>query len=377
MSRLIRVLALGIALVATSTALAGSGTSTVSGIWRKLPTAPLAIPQNQTSVWTGRQVIVFGRSPQTNPSGDVAEAYDPNAHSWKRLSPPKGPDFTYGYASVWTGTEMLAFGSFHSAAYNPATGRWRELRRPSTVPGGIFPGGIVVWTGREAIGWGGGCCGDAWSNGAAYNPTTGTYRNLPRSPLAGSQHPLGAWTGRELVLFVSRFDPDGKLYPADLARAAAYNPTTNAWRLIAPLPVTGARYQFYGAAVWDGREILVTGTGAKARSAFAYDPTTNHWRRLAPLPASRVGGTAVWTGKQLFVWGGQRPGATASLAGGLAYDPASDRWSTIPRAPLQPRSGSAVQWTGHELVVWGGAIPRRVGAPTYVRDGAAFEPAAQ
>ena len=42
MSRLIRVLVLGIALVAASTALAGSGSSTMSGLWRKLPTTKTA-----------------------------------------------------------------------------------------------------------------------------------------------------------------------------------------------------------------------------------------------------------------------------------------------------------------------------------------------
>jgi hypothetical protein len=47
--------------------------------------------------------------------------------------------------------------------------------------------------------------------------------------------------------------------PARLARAAAYNPVTNTWRRIAPLPAvrTGAN------AVWDGREVLIVGgTGA-------------------------------------------------------------------------------------------------------------------
>lgn len=380
MSRLTKTFVLVIALVIAPTAVAGSRASTVPGGWRKLPTAPFAIPQGQTSVWTGRQMIVFGRRPLTNPSVDVAEAYEPATSTWRRLSPPKGPDFTYGFASVWTGKEMLAFGSFHSVAYRPSTNAWRELHKPVPIPGGIFPGGIVVWTGREAIGWGGGCCGDAWSFGAAYHPTTDTYRNLPRSPLGGSQHPLGAWTGRELVLFVSGFDPDGKAYPARFARAAAYNPTMNTWRRIAPLPVSGMRYRFYGTAVWDGREILVTGTGPKSQSAFAYNPRTNRWRSLAPLPASRVGGAAVWTGKQLFVWGGQSSlGATASSLGdGVVYDPKADRWSTISRAPLRSRNGPAVQWTGHELIVWGGVIEMPVGTSTpakYVRDGAAFTPA--
>ena len=368
MSRLVKTFVLAFLLVAAPTAVAGSDAGSVRGSWDKLPAAPFAIPQSLTSVWTGREMIVLGRTPQMNPAVRVALAYDPTSRTWARLSPPtdSGTVDLTGVDAVWTGTEMLAFG-WNAVGYNPTTDTWREL--PKTLPGGI-----VLWTGREAIGWGGGCCGDAWSNGTAYNPKTNSYRNLPRSPLAASQGPLGAWTGRELVLFVSGWGPLDKPYPARLARAAAYNPTTNTWRRIAPLPGSDVRYGFRGTAVWNGREVLVVGTGAKARSAFAYNPRTNHWRRLAPLPAPRPGATAVWTGKQLFVWGGSNARGTAPLTDGVAYDPRTDRWSTIPRAPLRPRGGPAVQWTGRQLVVWGGGIPRNAGGPTFVRDGAAFTP---
>src|SRR6266516_31239 len=75
---------------------------------------------------------------------------------------------------------QLVFDSFHSVAYDPQTNSWKTLRKS-------VGGGLVVWTGREAIGWGGGCCGDAWGNGLAYNPATDTYRDLAPSPLARSQ----------------------------------------------------------------------------------------------------------------------------------------------------------------------------------------------
>ena len=323
-----------------------------------------------TSVWTGKQLIVFGRRPVMNPSVDVAEAYDPATDAWSRLSPPAGPGYVPGYKAVWTGKQMLVFGAFDSVAFTPVTNAWRELRKS-------VPGGIVVWTGREAIGWGGGCCGDAWSNGAAYNPATNKYRNLAHSPLAPEQRPIGAWTGRELVLFVSGLNPaDGKPWPARLAHAAAYNPATDTWRRIARLPGTGLR--FSGTAVWDGRELLVVGAGENAQSAYAYNPATNRWRRLAPLPSGRVGPSAVWTGKRLFVWGGQNLGASRNLNDGLAYNPRSDRWASIPRAPFRARGGSIVVWDGREMIVWGGEIGTPAGTnfpPKFPRDGAAFTPA--
>jgi hypothetical protein len=363
MNKLGRAFALSlIAAVVPAAALTAS--SPVPGAWHTLPAAPVAVEQNLTSVWTGRRLLVFGRTPATNPSVNVAAAYDPAAKAWTRLSPPAGPGYAPGYAAVWTGTEMLDFGPFGSVAFKPATNRWRTLRRS-------LPGGIVVWTGREAIGWGGGCCGDARSDGAAYDPATDTFHNLRRSPLAPSQRPVGAWTGRELLLFVSGYNPDGKRYSARFARAAAYNPASATWRRIAPLPEPG------GSALWDGNELLVVGGGAHSQSALAYNPTTNRWRRLASPPSGRVGAASVWTGKQLLLWGGENTRTSAVAPGGLAYDPRVNRWSTIPPGPLKAREGSAVAWTGHALIVWGGEIGTPLGtstAPKYPADGAVFTP---
>jgi len=368
MPRLSKLCAFASIVVLVPAAIAASGSGTVPGTWRKLRPAPLAVPQQTASVWTGRQLIVFGRRPITNPSIDVAEAYDPARDAWSRLSPPAAPRSSLGYRALWTGKEMLVFGAFHSVAFNPATRTWRTLRHS-------VPGGITVWTGREAIGWGGGCCGDAESNGAAYNPATDSFRKLARSPLAPSQGPLGVWNGHELMLFVSSFGPDGKRWPARLARAAAYRPLTNTWRRIAPLPVTGLR--FTGTAVWDGREVVVVASGANARSAFAYNPATNHWRRLASMPSARIGPTAVWTGTRLLLWGGQNLGATRYLRDGLAYDPLTNRWSSLPAAPLGLRSSPVVAWTGHALIVWGGEVGTPLGTttpPRFPRDGAVFTP---
>jgi len=338
------------------------------------------------SVWTGRQMLVFGRAQPKPPwSVDVAAAYNPAAGTWRRLAPFHGLKGNYEgrYWAVWTGKEMLVFGPADFQAFNPAANHWRRLPMNAAPPGGI-----VVWTGREMIGWGGGCCGDASSEGAAYNPVTNTRRKLARSPLAPEQRPIGAWTGRELVLFVSGIKPTTtKPWPAQLARAAAYNPATDTWRRIAPLPAVRTDAN----AVWDGREVLVVGgtgaprarTGERSPAAvgFAYNPVTNRWRRLPRMDAGRAGAAAVWTGKRLLIWGG----TTSTSSGvklmtpnqGLAYDPMANRWSPLPRAPLPGRLDPTVVWTGHAMIVWGGhrsATPAGTGSRVFA-DGAAFRPA--
>ena len=190
-----------------------------SGTWRRLPAAPIKADQLRTAVWTGKQMLVFGRHSITakdargNPyivkTVDVAAAYDPSRNAWQTLSPPAGVGYSPGYAAAWTGRQMLVWGPFDALSYDPATNIWRTLPRPPTNAGRL-----AVWTGKELVGWGGGCCGDAFKDGAAFNPVTNTWRKLAPSPLAGSQGPLGAWTGRELVIFVGNLDPDGKPWPA-------------------------------------------------------------------------------------------------------------------------------------------------------------------
>jgi hypothetical protein len=346
----------------------------VTGTWRGLPQAPIAAPDLRLSVWTGKEMIVFGRVDRHGPAGEllgstnVAAAYDPAANTWRRLAPPlSAPGYAGNWDAVWTGEEMLVWGDVNQA-FDPETDRWRRL--PSAPAG---RGGIVVWTGRELIEWGGGCCGDVSSDGAAFNPSTDSWRTIAVPPVAGQQEPVGAWTGRELVIFAGK-DPEG-----NAVGAAAYNPASDSWRRIASLPTPPA-----GAyAVWDGREVLVAGgttASALSTAGLAYDPATNRWRRLPPT-AGRAGAAAVWTGRRLLVWGGQTfPGATVTARHGLTYDPIGNRWSRLLESPLPARVDPTIVWTGRELIVWGGStISCRRNAPCDTRlhaDGAAFRPTA-
>ena len=290
----------------------------LAGTWQSLPAAPIASGSDTrvASVWTGREMFVFARAELTSPfSVNAAAAYNPTSGTWRKLAPPPGLEGNYEgtYAGVWTGKEVLVVGPTVRHAFNPVTNHWRRLSSAGS-------GGLVVWTGREMIGWGGGCCGDASATGTAYNPARHIWRTLARAPLGASQQPVGAWTGRELIVLVSGIDPQGKRYPASLARAAAYNPKTNTWRRIAPLPVplAGAK------AVWDGHELLVVGAGTKGRTTFVYRPATNRWLLRAPMPR-RVDGRVIWTTNRLMLWTGR---------GGLAYNPNTNRWSVLPQWPF-------------------------------------------
>src|SRR5436190_1008455 len=244
------------------TASAGGGT------WQRLPAAPVAPDSYLTGAWTGSKLVVFGRAHATEGKAvNVAASYDPATRRWRKLAPPKGPSGSYEgrYSAAWTGKEVLVWGAFDYEAYDPAENRWRLLPRR---PGIGAAGGLVVWTGRELIGWGGGCCGDAFSDGIAYSPKTNRWRKLASSPLAGSQAPVG------------------------------------------------------GAVAWTRKRLLVW--GGKSAAGVALDPGTG---RTMPLPrsplAAREDPVSAWTGRALVVWGGRAPIGGRPFADGATFTPST------------------------------------------------------
>jgi N-acetylneuraminic acid mutarotase len=127
---------------------------------------------------------------------------------------------------------------------------------------------------------------------------------------------------------------------------------------------------------------VVGGRGALGRSGLyadgvAYNPAGNRWRSLPAMDTSRIGHTAVWTGQRLLVWGGQtfRAGSWVAPPHGVAYDPARNRWSPLPKSPLRGRTGHLAVWTGTQMLIWGGrsivADPSTANSTTFV-DGAVY-----
>jgi len=115
-------------------------------------------------------------------------------------------------------------------------------------------------------------------------------------------------------------------------------------------------------AVWTGTEMIVWGgetTGGATETGGRYSPATDTWTPTSTgpgVPAARLNHTAVWTGSFMVVWGG-RPSSSSSvgLASGGRYDPFIDTWLPVSAsgAPSARYSHTAT-WTGSLIVVWGG-----------------------
>ena len=85
--------------------------------------------------------------------------------------------------------------------------------------------------------------------------------------------------------------------------------------------------------------------------------TDDTWTATSTInaPDARESHTAVWTGSEMIVWGGDN--ATVVLNTGGRYDPSTDSWTatTTVNAP-SARSVHTAVWTGSEMIVWGGDI---------------------
>jgi hypothetical protein len=172
------------------------------------------------------------------------------------------------------------------------------------------------------------------------------WQELPRAPVDLRFGLTSVWTGTELIV-------------SDVDSAASYEPIRRSWtKLPAPPEMDNFCRR---SAVWTGKEMLVWGCGQAA-----FDPATDTWRRLPPAPTRH--GVLVWTGRELIGWGGGCCGDVSD--DGSAYDPASNSWRKLAAAPIPGQQSPAAVWTGHELVVLNGYDPD--GKP--VR-GAAYDPA--
>lgn len=156
------------------------------------------------------------------------------------------------------------------------------------------------------------------------------------------------WTGLELIIFEGAPVGQAAAAAAQDIDGVAYDPATDTWRQIAPAPVNPRTGH---AAVWTGREMVVFGgsrTLEHGASAALYNPSADAWRLSAesPLDWALSLVAAVWTGTEVVIWSGTGPEDVA------AYDPTTDAWRLLPGSPIGMRSASAL-WTGQEMLLLG------------------------
>ncbi len=188
----------------------------------------------------------------------------------------------------------------------------------------------------------------------------------------GRMFHTAVWTGTEMIVF-GGFRQDDDHYDLALNTGGRYKPGDNSWT-----PINGPNPSFgrmYHTAVWTGSEMIVWGGLAghvlynETNNGGRYDPRTNTWKSMSSInaPTARTHHTAIWTGSEMIVWGGEGSGAGT----GGKYNPATDTWETITtvNAP-SGRYWHSVVWTGTEMIVWGGLSD----GPAWANTGARYNP---
>lgn len=230
---------------------------------------------------------------------------------------------------------------------------WHAL---SPGPLSARTGTVMAWTGTRLLIWGGIPAGrdGGLNDGASYDPKTDRWQKLAPSPLPARQigH-FGVWDGTELLVWEQ--DSAG-------GEGAAYNPTSNRWRRLPPSPLPGAADP---TLVWDGHDVLAWSasrpdgtTRAPATFMAAFDPARDRWRSLPAGPLNVNNAAAAWDGTELLMLGWLSNAADGVLpAGGshpaAAYNPVTSEWRDLPVPPWDPaENGSALTmtWTGQEAV---------------------------
>jgi len=175
---------------------------------------------------------------------------------------------------------------------------------------------------------------------------------------------VALWTGTQMLVIGG---------PTGMA-GEVYDPVSDTAR---PMSTTGAPEFPTGGftAVWTGREMIVWGTAGAPPSlvhaAGRYDPATDTWRPIsfAGAPPAVFGHTATWNGTRMVVTGGQGyvpfngvQVLTSVVPSGGTYDPSTDTWGP---GPTYPRGGHVAVQAGDRLVLLGGTCSWGLLTPGY------------
>jgi N-acetylneuraminic acid mutarotase len=143
--------------------------------------------------------------------------------------------------------------------------------------------------------------------------------------------PTARWWARAAVV-------NGKIYIIGGEKSAVaqsanemYDPATNIWTTLAPIPVAK---KAYAMAVANNIIYIIGGgtTTAATNSNYAYDPASNTWTSKANMPTMRNWPSAETANGKIYVFGGSF--GTGVLTNNEVYDPASNTWSIKTALPV-------------------------------------------
>jgi N-acetylneuraminic acid mutarotase len=240
----------------------------------------------------------------------------------------------------------------------PAAGAWKILK-PSTVPAVFAP--AVVGPDNRIYVIGGSAAYDSTNSLAVtrvYDLRTDMWTE--GAPMPTPRNCPGAALG-----------PDGKIYVIGgqvmrhaLDTVEAYEIKSDTWTRCRPMPTARTDPSIVPAKGADGlihlfaiggRDFRAPGNGLP--TVEAYDPTTDTWTMMAPMPTHRHAQTeALGPDGLIYIIGGANHDHANFLDSVEVYDPIKNVWSASEPLPYQVECAMATSTTcpGGEVLVFGG-----------------------
>ncbi|WP_456375910.1 Kelch repeat-containing protein [Thiolapillus sp.] len=279
-----------------------------------------AARQAHTAVWTGTEMLIWGGDGWDGNTVYMQDGgrYNPITDSWQAVSIAGAPSVRNMHTAVWSGNEMIVWGGWNGSIYLGSGGR--------------------------------------------YDPAADSWAILPSGSLAARIGHTAVWSGSAMLIWGGYYYDSDFVY---LQTGAKYDPTTNDWTPISTISAPSPRAYHsaiateQGMIVWGGK--YQNGSGMQfLRTGGRYNTATDTWYATAitNAPARRALHTAVWAPdqKEMIIWGGEKSDTLGDLVNtGGRYNPITNTWTPVSQvaAPV-PRSGHSAVWTGKEMIIWGG-----------------------
>jgi N-acetylneuraminic acid mutarotase len=325
-------------------------------VWTAMSVAGAPLTSDGSpAVWTGAEMIVSG--------SDAAHSgrYDPLSDTWLAVSVAGAPNCTTSHTAVWTGSRMIVWCgmAINGASYDPVADAWS----PISLVGAPSQRDVshAVWTGSEMIIWGGQVSFPI-QNGRRYDPISDSWRSMSSTNGWSAGGDSAVWTGTAMIVW-GGFTAHPPIDPGTYYnQGARYDPAADVWT---PTTTVGApTKRDKQVAVWAGNRMVIWGgenTFSWPQVGGRYDPSTDSWQPTGPgdppistvavIGPSYVPAMGVSTGDRMFLWGLKSDRAEA----GGQYDPSTDSWTPVSSWPgPSRREGHSALWTGSEMIVWGG-----------------------
>jgi N-acetylneuraminic acid mutarotase len=279
--------------------------------WEARP--PLPVPRQEVAyVQSGGKLYLAGGLEAFGPHflSDRHERFDPATGAWSELAPLPAP--ANHLAGVAIGDRIYYFGGLRDFPMEPTGAVWiydpasDSFTAGAPMPPGRARGaaGVALYKGLVYVA--GGQRGQVATNQFdVYNPATDKWTALPDMPRV-REHNVAVAVGDRLYVIAGRAG-------VPVPQTDAYDFTTRRWITgLAPIPTPRgglAAARIGGEIVTIGGEPPAPGLLPAFNAVEAYDPLTDSWRSLTPMPVGRHGiQAAVFDGAVWIAGGGDHAG---------------------------------------------------------------------